>query len=248
MKAKAPQLFIVHCSLFVFLLLAGIAGVFFLKARRPGPQPIFAESAVAALGGFRSLAAEAVWFRIDRLQAEGRYVELAQLANTLTFLEPHVPDVWTYSAWNLAYNISIMMPTAEDRWRWVKAAITMLRDRGLAFNPEECDIYRELAFYFEIKIGTDLDSAASLYREKWTEIVKDVTARNAWSELAMDPEKMKVVERKYAVSDWTSPFASALYWAEAGLPYAGPKERGMLEQIVVQSHRLYHYGIHPKRL
>ena len=71
---------------------------------------------LAALGGVRSIAAEVVWFRADRLQEEGRYVELAQLAETLAFLEPHTPEVWSYAAWNLAYNVSAMMPTAADRF------------------------------------------------------------------------------------------------------------------------------------
>ena len=48
---------------------------------------------VAGLGGFRSIVAEVVWFRADRLQDEGRYAELAQLSTWLTYLEPHTPEV-----------------------------------------------------------------------------------------------------------------------------------------------------------
>ena len=80
------------------------------------PSPA-AEMIVAGLGGFRSIVAEVVWFRADRLQDEGRYAELAQLSTWLTYLEPHTPEVWSYAAWNLAYNISVTMPTPADRWR-----------------------------------------------------------------------------------------------------------------------------------
>ena len=220
----------------VLLALAGVAGQFVLATRRPVKSPAVAESAIAALGGFRSVAAEAVWFRADRLQRDGRYVELAQLASTLTFLEPHTPEVWSYSAWNLAYNISVMMPTEEDRWRWVRAAIRLLRDEGLKLNPEEPELYRELAWMFQLKLGADIDSAAPLYRVKWREIVEDVAARGAWDELAMSVPLKTEVEREYGVSDWTEPTASAIYWAHLGLRYATePHDVAFLREILKQS-------------
>ncbi len=221
--------------LIAVLFLAGIAGQFVLKATRPIGTPLAADSAIAALGGLRTLAAEAVWFRADRLQENGRYVELAQLASTLTFLEPHTPEVWSYAAWNLAYNVSIMMPTPEDRWRWVQAALKLLRDDGIRLNPREAELYRELAWFFQLKIGTDLDAAAGVYRGKWREIVSDVAARNAWRELGMDEAKMAEAERAYGIDDWADPQASALYWAHAGLPYADGNNRAFLQTLIRNS-------------
>ena len=199
------------------LAAVGICAEWMLLRHRPGKTPASAEGLIAALGGFRSLAAEAVWFRADLLQEEGRYVELAQLASTLTFLEPHTPELWGYAAWNLAYNISVMMPTSEDRWRWVLAGLKLLRDDGLRLNPDDPDICRELAWLFQNKIGGKIDSSAPLYRIKWREIVNDAAARNAWQELGMDPERMSVVGRRFGISDWSNPQASAIYWAFTGL-------------------------------
>ena len=122
-------------SLAVILVLLSVCLQFALRAARPASAPAMTEGALAAFGGIRSIIAEVVWFRADRLQDEGRYVELAQLASTLSYLEPHTPEVWSYAAWNLAYNISIMMPTYEDRWRWVYAAICLVRDKGLVLTP-----------------------------------------------------------------------------------------------------------------
>lgn len=220
----------------VVLLALGVAGQFALSARRPTSAPVAVEGVLAALGGFRSLAAEVVWFRADNLQKEGRYVELAQLASTLTFLEPHTPEVWSYAAWNLAYNVSIMMPTEEDRWRWVLASMRLLRDEGLALNPGEPELFRELAWLFQLKIGGSLDSAAPLYREKWKAIVEDVRARGAWGELRMDPAKMAEIERAHGFSDWTNPVLSAVYWATLGLEVATDKhDRAFMSEILRQS-------------
>ena len=195
---------------------------------------------MAALGGLRSIAAEVVWFRMDRLQDEGRYVELAQLASTLAYLEPHTPEIWSHAAWNLAYNISVMMNTPEDRWRWVEAAIKLLRDEGLKLNPREPELYRELAWLFEIKLGANIDSAAPTYREKWKAIIEDVKARGAWQEeLKMEPRKMLMVEEASGLSDWTSPLLSAIYWAMQGIECADGKERELLAEIARQSKLIY---------
>ena len=198
------------------LVACTVAGQFVLKARRQESAPVMVEGALAALGGIRSIAAEVVWFRADRLQEEGRYVELAQLASALTFMEPHTPEVWSYAAWNLAYNVSVMMATPEDRWRWVEAALRLLRDEGLALNPRSAELHRELAWLFELKIGGNIDSAASVYRAKWKEIVEDVRRRDAWEELRMDRTAMARIEQATGFDDWTDPQLSALYWAAKG--------------------------------
>ena len=193
-----------------------VAGQFMLKAKRRESAPVMVEGALAAIGGLRSIAAEVVWFRADRLQEEGRYVELAQLASALTFMEPHTPEVWSYAAWNLAYNVSVMMSTPEDRWRWVLAGLRLLRDEGLVLNPQSADLCRELAWLFELKIGANVDSAAPVYREKWKAIVEDVRRRGAWDELRMDEVQMRRIERATGFDDWTDPQLSAIYWALRG--------------------------------
>ena len=200
----------------MLLVALAVGGQVALRSMRPRSAPVMAEGVLAAMGGLRAIAAEVVWFRADRLQEEGRYVELAQLAETLAFLEPHTPEVWSYAAWNLAYNVSVMMPTAADRWRWVMSAIRLLRDSGLRLNPSSPELCRELAWLFEIKIGTDLDAAAGHYRAEWKRIVEDVRARQAWDELGMDPVVMARIERTTGFDDWADPQLSAIYWAVVG--------------------------------
>ena len=227
-------------SLAVVLVLLSVCLQFALRAARPASAPAMTEGALAAFGGIRSIIAEVVWFRADRLQDEGRYVELAQLASTLSYLEPHTPEVWSYAAWNLAYNISIMMPTYEDRWRWVYAAICLIRDKGLVLNPTESELYRELAWLFELKLGTTLDMASPVYREKWREAVEDVARRNAWEELRMDKKVMDEVTKAYGISDVADPMYSAVYWAHIGRVVSKKKEDvAFLNEIIRQSRAIY---------
>ena len=218
------------------LLLACGFGAWRLQPRTATAGETQSEMIVAGLGGFRGLIAEVVWFRADRLQEEGRYAELAQLATTLTMLEPHTPDVWAYAAWNLAYNVSVMMPDAPERWRWVEAGIRLLRDDGLRLNPAEPALYRELAWMFLVKVGGSIDSAAPYYADQWRRQVAAVRAAGAWEKLKLDPARMKAVEAEYGALDWTHPFASALYWAHAGLGCVRrPEDRRELRQIAWQA-------------
>ena len=225
------------------LFAVGAAGQVVLAHSRAGTRSSMDEGVLAALGGFRSLAAEVVWYRLDRLQEEGRFGELVQLASILTWLEPHDSEVWAYSAWNLAYNVSVRMPREEDRWPWVREAIRLLRDEGLRWNPADAALYRELAFMYELKIGVDdNDTAAHIYRGEWKKIVEDVAARDAWGEIGMDRSVMTAVEKRYGVTDWTNPFATAVYFAHCGLACGDERQNPFLNTILKQSVRMYHEG------
>lgn len=193
-----------------------------------------ANMVIAGLGGFRGILSEIVWFRADRLQNEGRYAEMAQLANLLTTLEPHTPEVWVYSAWNLAYNISVMMPTVEDRWRWVESALKLLRDDGLRLNPQSAELHRELAWLFLSKIGGNVDEASPIYAKRWASVVD--AAKGDWSRLRMNPSLVSYIDSRYGRQDWRNPKASALYWAHHGLALKPTGAvRAELRQVLYQT-------------
>ena len=189
---------------------------------------------IAGLGGFRGILSEIVWFRADRLQNEGRYAEMAQIANLLTTLEPNTPEVWAYAAWNLAYNISVMMPSNEDRWRWVESAMKLLRDDGLRLNPRSPELHRELAWLFLSKIGGNIDEASPLYSSRWAEIVD--AAKGDWGQLKMNPSLVSYIDRTYGVQNWRDPKSSALYWAHHGLALKpSGAVRAELRQVLYQT-------------
>src|SRR5215831_15687397 len=128
--------------------------------------PVLAFTTVA-LGGFRGLISNALWMRATDLQDEDKFFEMAQLADWITKLEPHYVQVWLVQAWNMAYNISVKFKDFPDRWRWVQRGIELLRDDGLRWNPDETLIYRELAWFFQHKIGQNLDDANMHYKQQW---------------------------------------------------------------------------------
>ncbi len=130
--------------------------------------PLVAFTTVA-FGGFRGIMADLLWLRSARLQEEGRYFELVQLADWITKLEPRFTSVWAYHAWNLAYNISVLLDRPEERWRWVRHGIALLRDEGLRYNPGDARLLYELGWLFQHKIAGDSDSAHAFYKQAWAD-------------------------------------------------------------------------------
>lgn len=166
-----------------------------------------------ALGGFRGILADVLWMRAGTLQDEGRFFELVQLADWITRLQPRSPPIWAYHAWNMAYNISALMPSPEDKWRWVRNGLLLLRDDAMVRNPASARLHQELAWMFLHKLGTDFDPAAAFYRDQWA-------AEAEASPAALDPALVRQIERDIGPLDWQTPQAHAIYWATAGLPYA----------------------------
>ena len=128
--------------------------------------PLLAFTTVA-LGGFRGLISNYLWIRANDLQLDDKFFEAAQLADWITDLEPHFTQVWLFQAWNMAYNISVKFKDFPDRWRWVERGIELLRDDGLRYNPNDILIYRELAWFFQHKMGQNLDDANLYYKQQW---------------------------------------------------------------------------------
>lgn len=204
-----------------------------------------------ALGGFRGLIADALWIRATEMQDAGKYFETVQLTDWITKLEPDLADVWAFHAWNMAYNISILFPNPEDRWRWVRNGIRLLRDEGMRYNAGDPLIYRELALMYQQKVGGRWDDAGSYYRLKLAEEMAGVLGGGrpdydglfrAGSEAArelrerhnLSPETMREVDEKYGPLDWRLPETHAVYWAYRGLRVGKVRSLGC-DRMVFQS-------------
>jgi hypothetical protein len=202
--------------------------------------PVLAFTTVA-LGGFRGLISNILWIRASDMQDNDKFFEMAQLADWITKLEPHFVQVWLVQAWNMAYNISVKFKDYPDRWRWVDRGLELLRDDGLRYNPNEILIYRELAWFFQHKMGANMDDANMYYKQEWAnemaavfdkktpnldELIHPQTddqkrrAQLLREKYKMDPEFMKQVNERYGPLEWRLPEAHAIYWAALGLEKA----------------------------
>jgi hypothetical protein len=252
----------------VALMLALLGGVFFaqedLNRRRlalgitrgeglgQNAPPVLAFTTVA-LGGFRGLIANALWVRAMELQDEGKYFEKVQLADWITKLQPHFVTVWVVQAWDMAYNISVKFDAPRDRWLWVQRGIELLRDEGLRYNPDETAIYRELAWFFQHKLGQDLDDAHLYYKSEWARAMDQVLGGTNYAALIhpqtedeqrraqtlrekykLDPQVMKEIDDEYGPLEWRLPEAHAVYWSTQGFKKAKQKDLITLRRAIYQ--------------
>lgn len=213
----------------------------------PPPQAFIA----LGLGGFRGLLADVLWMRSARLQDQGRFLEMVQLARWITQLEPQFTETWSYHAWNMAYNISGLFSDPADRWRWVQNGLRLLRDEGVRWNSEDARMYWEIGWIYQHKIGGATDPAAPYYRRELARGIEsilpgghyrsdrlsaDPVVRNRLlSEYKLDPRIVGVVRRRFGDLDWRLPETHAIYWAVCGLAVAGETGSLPCERLIYSS-------------
>lgn len=122
-----------------------------------------------ALFIFRSLAIDYLWLRATEMQQEGQYFDALHLARLICKLQPNLDSVWEFQAWNMAYNISVECPAAEQRWQWVKNGYELIRDQGLAANPRSAKLYNQMSIIFQHKMGQVSDDYHRYYKKRMVE-------------------------------------------------------------------------------
>lgn len=215
--------------------------------------PVLAFTTVALVD--RGLIANALWVRANDLD-NGRTSILSRCSSPTGLRSRSRPSSrWLVQAWNIAYNISVKFRDPYDRWRWVQQGIELLRDQGLKYNPKEALIYRELAWFFQHKMGQNLDDAHLVYKYEWAKEITRVlgSGRPNYDELLnpqtpearqrvellreaeMDSAVMKKADELYGPLEWRLPEASAIYWAMVGLEKSNKKDLITLRRVIYQS-------------
>lgn len=220
--------------------------------------PVLAFTTVA-LGGFRGLIANVLWVRAHQLQLDGKYFELIQLSDWITKLQPRIPMVWRFHAWNLAYNIPVKFPDMGDRWPWVKRGVEMLRDEALRYNPHEITLYQEIGIIYQHKMGGNTDDAHMFYKYELAKIMEELLGgtkpnydellnpqteaarqrvRRMREEFKLDPAIMKEVDEKYGPLEWRLPETHAIYWSVVGMKKSSQEDKLILRRTIYQSMQL----------
>ncbi len=214
------------------------------------------------LGGFRGIVTDWLWLRVMFLQEQGRYLELAQLAEWITALQPQFPDIWILQAWNLAYNVSVLMPTADQRWPWVQQGLDILRHQAgpaTGYDPRIC---AETAWVLMHKIGGQSDDFSDAYLVRW--IDQQNALLLADGHLPPRPQREPVAKAfglpgdflstfddQFGPLDWRHPVTHAAAWAYLGTSIH-PDQSGTIRcrRLFAQSLRhLLFYGsmsVHPQ--
>ncbi|MHC4868108.1 MAG: hypothetical protein ACYTE2_00235 [Planctomycetota bacterium] len=130
-----------------------------------GAPPIVALG--TAIGALRGVIVDYLWIRLSLMKDKGLFYELMADAELITKLAPRFPQVWAFHGHNMAYNVSVMTNTPEERWNWVRSGIDLVRNEGLKYNPNDMVLHRELAFWFGHKLDGNADDAHLHYKREF---------------------------------------------------------------------------------
>ncbi len=168
-----------------------------------GAPPIVAVG--TAIGALRGLIVDYLWIKVTIQKERGLLYEVMADADLITKLQPRFPDVWAFHGHNMAYNISVMTNTQDERWAWVNAGINLVRDKGIRYNPNDLILGKELSFWFSHKLDGVADDAHLFYKrkfaEEWTYVLGvppyDYEARVKWIKAIADaPSTLPELEAK----------------------------------------------------
>ncbi len=122
---------------------------------------------VQAFGAFRSLLTNIAFLRAENYKEQGRYFDAVELGNWICTLQPRFPSVWEFVSWNQAWNISVTTYTPQERWNWVYNGAKLLRDQGIPLNPRALNLYKQLAWIYNNKMGEMVDDYHYVYKCNW---------------------------------------------------------------------------------
>jgi hypothetical protein len=74
----------------------------------------------------------------------------------------------------MAYNISVTLKSPEERWRWVRNGYELIRDKGIPLNPNNTQLYRELAWILFHKVGDVMDEWQGYYKLQFALQMEDI--------------------------------------------------------------------------
>ncbi len=166
-----------------------------------GAPPIVALG--TAIGALRGIIVDYLWLKVNKMKEDGQFYEVMSDADLITKLQPRFAQVWGFHGHNMAYNISVLTNTPEERWDWVKAGIDLVRNEGLRYNPNDVVLHKELAFWFAHKMDGVSDDAHLHYKrehaKEWEYLLGpepyEHADRIAWiKEIADAPETLEEAE------------------------------------------------------
>ncbi|HEO70598.1 MAG TPA: hypothetical protein ENN80_04995 [Candidatus Hydrogenedentes bacterium] len=159
------------------------------------PNAVYAEGGTGVgvgqmFFGFRKVAANFVWLRVDKYFHQGMIHRMIPLMNLAVTLDPHFVDAFQIGAWYLAYNITAHMPDTPqplkewypkyrkwlgDKELYYYLGIDFLKD-GIRKNPRNYKLYFDLGFgIYKLKLK-DYENAVLYLSEairhrhdKWVE-------------------------------------------------------------------------------
>ncbi len=131
------------------------------------------------LGGFRAIAVDFLWLRMDRLTKEKKWEEMRLVTEAIGRLQPRMVEVYAHNGWNMAYNISNLFDAPKDKVKWIRAGLEYL-EQGARKNPKNERAIFWLGYVYWHRVPRAEHTLAPESEQKVLEIIESQDRRCAY--------------------------------------------------------------------
>ncbi len=117
---------------------------------------------LASLSPLKGLLIDLWWIQIQTLEADYEFDRIDEIAERISYLQPFLPKVWEFMAWNVGFNLSAEATGDPGKQAgYHRKALELLR-AGLAYNPDSADLHFYKAWFLYKKSQGEPSFAAEL--------------------------------------------------------------------------------------
>jgi hypothetical protein len=100
------------------------------------------DTSLRLLGATRGYVSTGLWLRAGESFRRGDYFETLATYQLIRELQPRNPAVYSYLAWNQAYNISPQFPSRDRQFEWLQRGFTTLHE-GQKELPKDATLFQD---------------------------------------------------------------------------------------------------------
>jgi tetratricopeptide (TPR) repeat protein len=177
-----------------FVRLARQSKVTLVEGEVEWANPDVSANVGALVFGFRKLVADMLWLKFDEYWHLGLVQRMLPIMETVVTLDPHFVEAYAIGAWHLAYNVTVMFHSVEEKQKYIDLAVVFL-EKGIKNNPRSSKLYSELGFTIYFFKLHDYEKAA-YYLGEATNYEHDPWVERAY---ALSLERLREEEKALAV-------------------------------------------------
>ena len=121
------------------------------------------EAVTLILGGFRGPYVVWLWIKAEEEKQKRVHFDLIDRYTKIAALQSDYPAMWTFHAWNMAWNIPAQWQSLDRKYQWIRRGSDFLAE-GYRRNPHNADIMAEMGRIYGEKLGRSQE--APYYRRR----------------------------------------------------------------------------------
>ena len=122
-----------------------------------------AQAVTIILGGFRGPYVVWLWAKAEDEKTRKIHFDLIDRYTKIAALQSDYPAMWTFHAWNMAWNESVQWQSLGRKYQWIRRGVDFLNE-GYRKNPHSAEILGEMGRIYSEKLGRSQE--ASYYRRR----------------------------------------------------------------------------------